>query len=602
MAAPHRNKADSVDDQTYRHTLQIADTEFVVCDVETTGLHPERNRLTEIALLRIRGNAIIDRYSSLINPRQFIPPEVTRLTGITNEMVYTAPDAIQVLPEARRFIGDAVFVGHNVRFDRSFVDASLHRIGLEPLQVPNLCTARLARRLIPDKSRKSLGALAAHYNIRIKNRHRAAGDAEATAVVFLKFLQILEEEFDIHETSELFSFQHRQIYRITGAPKYFTRLQENLSELPHAPGVYFFHDKRGDVLYIGKARDLKERVSSYFYHNIGHTEKIRRLVRGVHGITWRPLETELSALLTESRLIKQHQPPYNTQLKRYRKYPFIRIDVSDDWPTIGWCYDLEDDGAEYFGPFRSRFAVEDALDSINKLFMLRECEGVIRPSAEATPCLYHDIKRCSAPCAALVPAEEYRREVDDIILFLQGEQDGVLDRLRDRMHRRAENLDFEGAALLRDRIGAVERIIRQQQLMVHSVRKQNIIIVTLARRSNVEIHFIKSGMLAAQLLVDQRQLPKKELHTQIEDVYFSRQEQLFAGGVEDIDEMRIIASWCLTRREESAVLEVDRCVSIEEVMEMLEDAIGGITGKAGSGSGRGAGSGDAAQGSAAVGA
>jgi DNA polymerase-3 subunit epsilon len=563
-----------VDEPYIRHALQIADTDFVICDVETTGLHPERNRLTEVALLRVRGGVILDRYSSLVNPRQFIPMEVQRLTGITNEMVYVAPDAIQVMPDVRRFIGDAVFVAHNARFDRSFVDATLRRCGLEALQVPSLCTARLARRLSPRKSGNSLGNLAAQYGIRIKNRHRAAGDAEATALIFLHFLRLLEEEFDVHETGELLSFQNRQVYRITGAPKYFVRLQENLAELPHRPGCYFFHDKRGDILYIGKARDLKERVSSYFYHNIGHTEKIRRLVRGVHGITWKPMETELSALLAESRLIKQHQPPYNTQLKQYRKYPFIRIDTADEWPTIGWCYDLVDDGAEYFGPFRSRFAVEDALDSINKLFMLRECEGALKPAPDVVPCLYHEIKRCSAPCAMLVSAEEYAREVEDIILFLQGEQDGVLDRLRARMHRRAEELDFEGATVLRDRLAAVERIIRQQQLMVHSVRKQNIIIITLAHRSNVEFHFIKSGMLASQRLADQRNLPKRELRRIVEEVYFGRQEVLFAGGKEDIDEMRIIASWCLTRRDESLVLEVDRCGSVEEVMEMIEEAMG----------------------------
>ncbi|MFZ1731870.1 MAG: DEDD exonuclease domain-containing protein [Bacteroidota bacterium] len=567
-------KADKLEDIPYKHILQIADTEFVVCDVETTGLHPERNRLTEIALLRIRGNTVIDRFSSLINPRQFIPAEIQRLTGISNEMVYTAPDAIQIMPDVRRFIGDAVFIGHNVRFDRSFVDATLLRIGIEPLQVPNLCTARLARRLLPQKSRTSLGVLAAHYNIRIKNRHRAAGDAEATAMLFLKFLEIMEEEFDIHETGELISFQNRQIYRITGAPKYFTRLQESLAELPHHPGVYFFHDKKGNVLYIGKALDLKQRVSSYFYHNIGHTEKIRRLVRAVHGITWKPMETELSALLSESRFIKQHQPDYNTQLKRYRKYPFIRIDMANDWPTISWCYDLMDDGAEYFGPFRSRFAVEDALDSINKLFMLRECDGNIKPSIDSVPCLYYEIKRCGAPCALMTSAEEYRREVDEIVLFLQGEQDGVLDRLRDRMHRRAEDLDFEAAAVLRDRLASVERIILQQQLMVHSVRKQNIIIVTLARRSNVEIHYIKSGMLVAQTLVDQRKLPLRELRNNIEEVYFSRQKALFTGGKEDIDEMRIIASWCLTRRDESLVLEVDSCSSADEVLELLGRAVG----------------------------
>lgn len=555
------------------HQLQIADTEFVVCDVETTGLSPERNRITEIALLRMRGNQVVERYDSLVNPRQFIPPEVQRLTGITNEMVYTAPDAEEIMQQVKAFAGDAVFVGHNVRFDRSFVDATLTRCGLEALQGPNLCTARLARRLIPNKGRKNLGALARHFNIRIRGRHRATGDAEATARILIEFLTILEEEFDLHEVGELLSFQNKQIYRITGAPKYFTRLQSNLGELPHASGVYFFHDKRGDILYIGKARDLKERVSSYFYHNIGHTEKIRRLVRGVHGITWKTTETELSALLTESRLIKQHQPSYNTQLKRYRKYPFIRIDTADDWPTIDWCYDLADDGAEYFGPFRSRFAVEDALDGINKLFMLRECEGTLHPDTAHTPCLYHDIKRCSAPCAALTTEEEYRREVEEIILFLQGEQDSVLDRLRQRMEKRADDLDFEGAAVLRDRIEAVEKIIRQQRLMVHSIRRQNLVIITLARRSNVEVHMIKSGMLAAQILLDQKKFSRDQLHSNLEGVFSSRQADLFTGRQEDIDEMRIIASWCLNRRADSHIIDVEDDVSIDALTRSVTAAI-----------------------------
>jgi DNA polymerase-3 subunit epsilon len=553
--------------------LQIADTDFVVCDVETTGLSPDRNRITDIALIRVRGGQIVDRYATLVNPRQFIPEEIQRLTGITNAMVYTAPDAEEVMRAVREFIGEAIFVAHNVRFDRSFVDATLRRCGMETLQVPNLCTARLARRLIPKKSKKNLGALAAHFNIRIKNRHRASGDAEATAVVLQNFLRILDEEFDTHEVADLLSFQNRQIYRITGAPKYFTRLQENLSELPHSPGVYFFHDKRGDVLYIGKARDLKERVSSYFYHNIGHTQKIHRLVRAVHGITWKAMETELSALLNESRLIKQHQPAFNTQLKRYRKYPFIRIDMADDWPTIGWCYDISDDGAEYFGPFRSRFAVEDALDSINKLFMLRECDGSLKPAAGNTPCLYHEIKRCGAPCALITGREEYMREVDDIVLFLQGEQDSVLDRLRTRMETRAEDLDFEGAAVLRDRIAAVERIIRQQRLMVQSVRRQNLVIITLARRSNVDVHLIKSGMLAAQFLVDQKAVPGDMIRSRMEDVFFSRQEELFTGRREDIDEMRIIASWCLTRRADSTFIDISAEDTIDTVLTRVVTAI-----------------------------
>jgi DNA polymerase III subunit epsilon len=552
---------------------QIADTDFVVCDVETTGLHPERNRLTEIALIRIRDGAIVDRFSTLVNPGQFIPAEITRLTGITNEMVYAAPELSETLPKVRRFMENAVFVAHNVRFDRSFIDASLRRLGAEPLQSPMLCTARLARRLMPAKSRSSLGALAAQFGIRIRNRHRAAGDAEATALLLLKFLQTLEEEFDILELSDLLTFQNRQIYRITGAPRYFTRLEQQLSQLPHSPGVYFFHGKKGEVLYIGKARDMKRRVSSYFYHNIGHTQKTRRLVRAVHGISWEPRETELSALISESRYIKQHQPEYNTQLKRHRRYPFIRVNIQDEWPSVDWCYDIRDDGAEYFGPFRSRFAVEDAMESIKRLFTLRECEGALRPDPKTNPCLYYEIKRCSAPCAELVSKEEYSKEVATVLSFLQGEHDGVMNTLRERMHALSAVMDFEGAAVLRDRIVTLERIIRQHRLMLHSVRKQNLAIMTPARQSNVELHFIKGGMLASRMLVDQKRIDRRELASVLLDIYAARQTELFTARREDIDEMRIIASWCLTRGDESTFLDIDAWERPIDALESLCQAI-----------------------------
>lgn len=556
------------------HSLQIADTDFVVCDVETTGLQPERNRITEVALLRIRGGCIVDRYSSLINPKQFISPEITRLTGISNDMVYTAPLADEVMPLVRRFIGDAVFVAHNVQFDRRFIDSSLHRIGSDTLISPNLCTARLARRLVPEKSRSTLAAVAARYGITIRSRHRAAGDAEATAKVLLIMLSTLEEEFDITETGELLSFQHRRIYAITGAPKYYSRLREQLDELPHSPGVYAFHDRRGGILYVGKSKDLKKRVSSYFFHNIGHTGKIRRLVRAVHGITWTETETELSALLAESRMIKQHQPRFNSRLKNSRSYPFIRIDTNDTWPTISWRYEICDDNAEYFGPFRSRFAVEEAISDIHTLFRLRECEGRITPDANSAACMYLDIKRCLAPCAALVDVHEYAREVEDVVLFLQGKHDDMIDRFRMRMHEKAEKLDFEGASMLRDRIRTLERIIRQQSLMVHSVRRQNLVIVTLARRRYVEVHCIKAGLPAAQKLIEQHSWSEAELECMLREVYVvSAKDENFNPSVQHIDEMRIIATWRLTRSEESSIVDLDPFPGIQEAMRRLAQAI-----------------------------
>ena len=551
------------------YSFQVPDAEFVVCDVETTGLSPEKCRLTEVALVRVIDGKVVDQFESLINPRQFIPREITALTGITNAMVLDAPDAEAVMPMVKRFIGNAIFVAHNVRFDRSFVDATLHRVATEPLAVPNLCTARMARRLLPNLSRKSLGSIAAHLGIRNPRKHRAANDALAAAQVLIHFLRVLEEEFEITDVAELLSFQNKPVYRVSGVPKHVTRIKPYLDAIPNAPGIYFFHDKQGYIIYVGKAKDLRDRVHSYFSFNIGHTEKVQRLAKAVYKITWTETETELSALLAESRAIKQHQPRFNTLLKNYRMYPFIRLDAQDEYPTISWSYDIAPDGAEYFGPFSSRFAVENVLDTIAKIFQLRECDGRIRPRIDESPCLYHEIKRCGAPCAMLQTRDEYQHEVDTVVDFLHGRHDQILDQMRERMNAKAEALDFEGAAVIRDRLSAVDRIIRQQRVMVRSIREQDLVIITLARRTNVEVHLIKSGMLARQLMIDQKNIAKAFLREQLEQVFFSRQTELFHGRKEDINEMRIIASWCLKRTDDSAVVEVEGIPDINSLLQLV---------------------------------
>jgi DNA polymerase III subunit epsilon len=558
------------------YTFQIPDAEFVVCDVETTGLSPERNRLTEVALVRVVDGKIVESFESLINPRQFVPREITALTGITNAMVLNAPDAAEVLPQVKRFIGEAVFVAHNVRFDRSFVDATLHRVSAEPLASPNLCTARLARRLLPNLARKSLGSIGAHLGIHNPRKHRAANDAAVTAQVLIHFLRVLQEEFELTEVAELLSFQNRPVFRVSGVPKHISRVKPYLDALPSSPGVYHFHDKQGYIIYVGKAKDLRDRVLSYFYYNIGHTEKVQRLVKAVHSITWKETETELSALLAESRAIKQHQPRFNTLLKNYRMYPFLRLDMRDEYPTLGWSYDIADDGAEYYGPFSSRFSVERVLDTIAKTFLLRECDGRLRPSIDEAPCLYHDIKRCGAPCALLQSRDEYLREVQTVVDFLGGRIGHIQEGMRQRMEMKAEALDFEGAAVIRDRLAAVERIIRQQQVMVRSIRAQNLVIITLARRTNVEVHLIRAGMLTRQIMIDQRNVAKSTLREHLELVFFTRQTELFQGRKEDIDEMRIIASWCLRRSDDSVAVEVDDACTLDvlcrRVLQRIQEA------------------------------
>lgn len=551
------------------YSFEVPDAEFTVCDVETTGLHPQRARLTEIALVKVRGGAIVDRYHTLINPQQFIPREITELTGITNEMVYAAPKAREVMPRVRAFIGESIFVAHNVRFDRSFVDATLSREGEPPLDSPNLCTCRLARRLYPKLKSKSLGSLARHLGIRVKARHRAAGDADATAELLLHFCSLLEEEFDVTTVSDLLSFQNKPVYRVASPPRNVLQLKETVQQLPPTPGVYSFYNAKGEVIYIGKAKSLRDRVSSYFYHNVGHTRKVEEMVRNIRSLSHETTETELSALLLEAQQIKRHKPRFNSSLKRDRRFPFIRLDVQNPFPKIGWVYDMADDDALYFGPFSSRFAVEGAIETINKLFLLRECDGDSMPSRRQSACLYLDIKRCSAPCLPEAVPEEYHEEVRRVEQFLLGRHDELIAGLERSMESRAESLQFEEAAALRDRIQSLRRIIRQQEVMQFPVRHRHVIVLTPARRSFIEVHCLRAGLLARQFLIDQKEIDRARLKREVSDIYFSGQNELFESGTHDSLEMRIIASWCLTHRDESIMLPVEDDASLSQVLTRL---------------------------------
>jgi DNA polymerase-3 subunit epsilon len=557
-------------------SLQIADADFVVCDVETTGLSPFANRITEIALVRVCDGEIVDKFETLVNPRQFIPREITDLTGITNEMVYDAPDFAEIAPRVKEFIEGTVFVAHNASFDRGFVDQSFERCGMPHMEVPVLCTARMARRLMPSRGSKSLRSIAHQLGIRNPASHRAGGDAETTARVLLHFFEILDERFEISEVGELVAFQYKPVSSVVTPPKNILRIKDQLPELPYSPGVYFFHDKKGNILYIGKAKELHERVQSYFTFNIGHTEKVRKLVRQVHTITWKTTETELSALLLESHSIKEHQPPFNSALKRVRRFPFIRIDARDAFPTVSWCYEIDEDGCEFYGPFSSRYVVETAIESIGRLFHLRKCTNGLKPSADKPPCIYHSMHQCAAPCAGLQSPDEYAREIDTVRRFLSGRHEDVLEVLSARMAAKADALEFEAAAELRDRIFTLNRLIRQQQVMLRSVHEQELVVLTPARRRCVEVHLIHGGRLAAQFIVNQDNADRRELRRALKHVFFSGQTEMFNGTREDINDMRIIASWCMTKRNESAVIDVNGTADAKALETLVINELEGM--------------------------
>ncbi|MCZ6678913.1 MAG: GIY-YIG nuclease family protein [Candidatus Poribacteria bacterium] len=229
-------------------------------------------------------------------------------------------------------------------------------------------------------------------------------------------------------------------------------------ELPSLPGVYFFRSRSGEILYIGKAKSLRKRVRSYLYQSRKRPYKIKRLVHHATQVDYKICVSELEALLLESRLIKHHQPPYNTALKTVLRSPFIKISVNDDFPKVELVFEEAPDGAQYFGPFSSIRWTRQALDVLHRIFPIRTCEGTIVPDPDFSPCFSYHLKRCPAPCAARIRREAYRAMIDDVVRLLRGEHHAVIEHLRAKRDDASAELRFEHAAVLQKRIEQIERV------------------------------------------------------------------------------------------------------------------------------------------------
>lgn len=297
---------------------------YAVVDIETTGGRAGYHKITEIAIFIHDGNKVVDSFQSLINPERYIPTNITALTGITNEMVSDAPKFYEVAKHIYTLTEGKIFVAHNVNFDYSFLKEEFQALGL-PFTRKKLCTVRLSRKIFPGFPSYSLGNLCYKLNVAIADRHRAGGDAAATAEVLTMLLQ---KDIDGCIEKALKSNSHEATL-----PPNLPKAQYDA--LPEVTGVYYFLDRKGKVIYVGKAKNIKKRVSGHF---IGETSKKQLFIQNIYGISYEICGNELVALLHESNEIKKHWPPYNRAQKKpgsnfglyeYEdKAGFIRFEVS----------------------------------------------------------------------------------------------------------------------------------------------------------------------------------------------------------------------------------------------------------------------------------
>lgn len=525
-------------------SLHLSEVSFVVADIETTGLSAARDRITEVACAHVVGGEIVHEESTLVNPERHIPVEVQRLTGITNAMVFQAESGSVVFPRLRSWFGNpSVFAAHNALFDHSFLQASFRRCNLEPMTIPFVCTARLARRLLPARKSWALPELASYFGVRIRHRHRALGDARATARILIDLIEIAVDEHACETLDDLLTLQRRAVGRYREAPAYLLAMHKRALGLPSTPGVYRIHDRQGRLLYVGKAKNLRERTSTYFRPGAIHTKKISEMVRRARRLDYEETGSELAALLHESKLIKSLQPRYNTLEKRYRRLAFLRLDMGDAYPRLSTAVDIDADGAEYFGPFMGRRTVDSLIDTIGRLFRLRDCEGPIDPDPNVTPCLYGQIRRCLAPCAAQVSPDMYGMEVMRLRRFLSGEAQGLAEALRARMVAHAESLEFEDAALVRDQLVEVDRLLAGRRHVPISINACNVAIVLhVTPGSTRQLFLVRQGRLAAVRTFD-GSVSLKSLERLVAMTFGPERLVAAEGRCQEIDEMRIIASY-----------------------------------------------------------
>lgn len=274
-------------------------------------------------------------------------------------------------------------------------------------------------------------------------------------------------------------------------------IEEELKKLPEKPGVYLMHNKEDEIIYVGKAVVLKNRVRQYFQSSRNHTEKIKKMVSQIAYFEYIVTDSELEALVLECNLIKEHRPKYNTMLKDDKSYPYIKVTVQEPYPRILFARQIKRDKAKYFGPYTSAGAVKDTIELIRKLYKLRSCNRSLpKETGNERPCLYYHIKQCDAPCQNYISVEEYRKYVNEALDFLGGNHQKITEHLTKAMMEASEKMEFERAGEYRDLLKSIQAISEKQKVNSSEMEDRDVVAVAKAmEEAVVSVFFIRNGKL-----------------------------------------------------------------------------------------------------------
>ncbi len=536
--------------------MQIKDADFVVVDLETTGLEPDHARILEIAAVRVKGNTVIDTFEQLVNPESKVPWQITNLTGIMTNDIVGQPIIADVLPRFIEFLGDAIFVAHNVRFDWGFIAAEISRAGLPSLKNQKLCTVRIARRLLRGLKSKSLESLIHHFRIHSEDHHRALIDAIATQEVFAKLLLMLERQHEITTLEELLNYQYSSYNKSSAERKRLDHIREHyLKNLPDSPGVYHMRRKDGKLLYIGKARVLRDRVRSYFAGTENHAKHIRAMIGQVHEIQWTDTETELEALLLESRLIKEYIPPFNKAGRKHRNRVFLRLgDISDSgWITL--IQHIRADGARHYGPMATRKEATYLAQILVSLY-------------GASPSGFQSLEGKGVGLeASRIGGPLTEEGFECVSAFLEGKDTSAFTLLERRMKEYSQVKEYEQAAQIRDELEFMTSIhSRPNFLRIPLLKRTGVVIHTF--NATAEVHFIAYGFPIAHIVWPSSSKILDTAKTMFKKRVLHPPDRL---SMQQVDAITILGSWMFKERGRITVLLLASKASFMEFFAGLEE-------------------------------
>ena len=363
-------------------------------------------------------------------------------------------------------------------------------------------------------------------------------------------------------------------------------IEEELKKLPGKPGVYIMHGEKDEIIYVGKAVSLKNRVRQYFQSSRNKGAKIEQMVTHITRFEYIITDSELEALVLECNLIKEHRPKYNTMLKDDKSYPFIKVTVNEPYPRVLFARRMKKDKARSFGPYTSGSAVKDVIELVRKLYQVRSCNRTLpRDTGKDRPCLYYHMKQCDAPCQGYISQEEYRKNISKVVRFLNGDFKATIDELTEKMQKASEEMRYEDAMESRDLIRSIQKIGERQKITGYGREDRDIIAVAMDESEDlrdqdavVQVFFIRDGKLIGRdhfyLRVAKGDTKAQVLSSFLKQFYagtpFIPSEIMLQSEIEDAD---IIEEWLTARRKQKVHIRVPKKGTKEKLVELaLENA------------------------------